>query len=274
MEEEKKTPQTSEPNPNEETDEVNDSDLEDENQNDKKDPKEGDDGEGSDEEGSSKSDEEGKKESQKQSRKTDAEYAEERRQRKAREEAAKKKREDEIRRQAVFEVESSQVTPEELSQFGIEKVEDEDQLFLVKSLRKAKADGVENPLATAYQELYKKKNAEKADAKAKADAEERAKNERIARVAKDQADFKAEFGKSTKDVVENEPEFTKLFGKVIDADKGNFTECYRAYTAMKKNQAADAKKEGEFPTNSDGKGSTAESDEDFKKRYIAQYGSW
>lgn len=274
MEEEKKVPQTSEPNPNGENEEVTDSDLDEEGQS-ASSPEAGDNGKKPEGEDPKEPDEEGKKPNpQKQDRKTDAEYAEERRQRKAREEAAKKKREDEIRRQARFEVESSQVTSEELSELNLEKIEDEDQLFLVKCLRKAKADGVENPLATAYQDYFKKQTADKADAKAKAEAEETAKKELYAKVAKDQADFKAEFGKSTADVMKNEPEFMELFGRVVDQNKGNFTECYRVYSAMKKNQADNAKKEGEFPTAGDGKGSTTESDEDFKKRYIAQYGSW
>lgn len=213
----------------------------------------------------------------KQDRKTDAEYAEERRRRKEREEAARKKREEEIRRQAVFDVKSGQVTADELSELGLAKIETEDDLFLVEKLRKAKADGVENPLATAYQEFFRKQAQDKAEAKAKADAEEAAKQRRIAMVAEDQKAFQAKFGKTTAEVMKNEPEFMALFGSLIDVDKGNFTSLYTAYTSMKKEQTDAAKSAGAFPTNSSGtpgKGNGEESEEDFKKRWIAEHGHW
>lgn len=276
MEEEKKVPPTSEPNPNGENENVDPSDL--------------DDGEGAQsqpnpEEGAGENpadkpnpEEQGQNPSNppKQTRKTDAQYAEERRQRKAREEAARKKREEEIRRQAVFEVKSGQVTAEELSELGLAKVEDEDQLFLVESLRKAKADGVENPQATAYQALFKKQATARAEAQAQAQAQEAEKQKRIATVAQDQANFKAKFGKTTAEVMKGEPEFMRLFGSLIDQDKGNFTELYTAYTSMKQEQSGAAKGEGSFPTNSNApsSGGADETDEDFKKRWIAEHGHW
>ena len=274
MDEKEKVPPTSEPNPDE-GNQVNASDLENEK-----------DGQGGqtkptgeeNQEGQPNQEEGGKPNGQaKQDRKTDAQYAEERRQRKAREEARQKAREEEIRRQAVFEVKSGQVTADELKELDLDKVENEDQLFLVESLRKAKAEGVENPQAEAYKALFKKQTADRAQAQAKSQAEEQAKQKRIATVAQDQANFKAKFGKTTAEVMKGEPEFMQIFGNLIDEDKGNFTELYTAYTSMKDEQSKAAKGEGSFPTDSSGstgKGGAEESDEDFKKRYIAEHGHW
>lgn len=276
MEEEKKVQPTAEPNPNGENEQVNPSDLENEEGNQNQPNPEA--GEGENPTENPESEEGGQNPSNppKQDRKTDAKYAEERRQRKAREEQRQREREEQIRRQAVFEVKSGQVTAEELSELGLAKVEDEDQLFLVESLRKAKADGVENPQATAYQALFKKQTAEKAEAKAKADAQEAEKQKRLATVAQDQSNFKAKFGKTTAEVMKGEPDFMRLFGNLIDQDKGNFTELYSAYTSMKQEQTNAAKNEGSFPTNSNAPSNNSgeESDEDFKKRWIAEHGRW
>lgn len=272
MEEEKKVPPTSEPNPDE-GDQVKESDLTDEAG--KEEPKPT--GEGS-QEGEGK---EGADETQakpRQSRKTDAEYARERRERKAREEAERKAREEEIRRQAVFEVKSGQVTAEELRQLDIEKVEDDDQLFLVEQLRKAKAEGVENPEAAAYRALFKRQSAEKAQAKAKADADAEAERRQKEKVAEDQKAFKSKFGKTTGQVLAEEPEFKELFGALIDPDKGNFTALYEAYQKLKKDQSSAAKREGAFPTDANGDSKkpagAEESDEDFRRRWKATHGHW
>lgn len=272
MDDKEKVPPTSEPNPDE-GNQVNESDLDDEeNQAGKTKPA----GEGNPD-GQPNPDEGGKPNPTKQSRKTDAEYAEERRKRKLREEEARKRREEEIRRQAVFEVKSGQVTAEELKELGLEKVVDDDQLYLVESLRKAKAEGLENPLANAYQALYRKQNAERAEAKAKVEAEEAERKKQLAVVAQDQANFKAKFGKTTAEVVKNEKEFMDLFGNLLDTEKGNFTELYTAYTALKKDHTDAARHEGAFPTSSNvanENGNPVESDEDFKKRWVAQHGHW
>lgn len=270
MEEEKKIPDTPESNPNEgegvtaadlEDDKVNDGSQQPTGEEDKKDP------ESPETDGKTQP-------NSKQTREEDAKYAEERRKRKAREEARQKAREEEIRRQAVFEVKSGQVTSDELKELGLDKVEDEDQLFLVESLRKAKADGVENPQAEAYRALFKKQTADKADAKAKADAEKAEKDRITALIAEDQKAFKEKFGKTTAEVMANETEFKELFGKSLQA--GNFTDLYTAYSTLKKKQADTAKKEGSFPTGATGqtKADGEETDEEFKKRYIATYGRW
>lgn len=211
----------------------------------------------------------------KQSRETDAINAERRRKAKEREEQRQKEREAEIRRQAVFEVKSGQVTADELRELSLAKVETEDQLFLVENLRKAKAEGLENPVAYAYRELYGKTEAEKAKADEAKKEEEKSK----AIVAKDQADFKAKFGKTTADVVKNEPEFMTIFGPLIDPSKGNFTALYTAYKATKGSSEENAKKEGSFPTNAQGGNKpsdpkTGETDEQFKQRYIKEHGRW
>jgi len=216
----------------------------------------------------------------KQDRETDAKNAERRRKQKEkeREEAERKAREAEIRRQAVFEVKSGQVTADELGELGLSKCEDEDQLFLVESLRKAKAEGVENPQAHAYQALFKKKTEERAEAKAKAEAEEAAKNKQKETVANDQKAFLAKFGKSTAEVMKNEPEFMNLFGKLIDPDKGNFTELYSVYSEMKGTKRDDAKKDGSFSASqgnrSEGQGqSRPKTLEEFEKYWAEKYHS-
>ena len=273
MEEEKKVPNTSEPNPNG-GEQVKTTDLEDENSQGQPAPT----GEGN-QEGEPNQEGEGTTQAKpKQDRKTDAEYARERRERKAREEAEKKAREDEIRRQAVFEVKSSQVTSEELNELDLAKVDDEDQLFLVEELRKAKASGDENPVATAYKELFKKQKADKVAQEEKVKKDQADEERRKAIVAKDQANFKAKFGKTTAEVIKNEPEFVKSdYFKLIYEDKGNFTEVYGLYLESKKNQSTVAKQEGSFPTSSEGApGANAgeETEEDFKKRWIAEHGHW
>ena len=210
----------------------------------------------------------------KQTRETDAANAERRRREKAREEARRAEREAEIRRQAVFEVESGQVTSGELQELGLEKVETEEQLFLVKSLRKAKAAGVENPQAVAYQDLFKKQQSERAEAAAQAEATRQAEERSKKVVAEDQANFKTKFGKTTAEVIKNEPEFMRLFGDLIG--EGNFTKLYTAYTELRQNQSNVAKREGSFPTNGSG-GQTPsgeETDADFRKRFEATYGHW
>ncbi len=273
MEEEKKTQPTSEneSNPNEE-DEVNTTDLL---------------GEGEDDKGKSaeagketptdetEAEKDGKPESKPQDRETNAKNAERRRRQKEREEQRQKEREEEIRRQAVFEVKSGQVTEEELRDLSLTKVETEEQLFLVEQFRKAKSEGNENPLAEAYKALFKKQNEDKAQAEAKAKEEAEVEQRRKEIVMKDQQAFKAKFGKTTAEVIKNEEEFMSLFGNLIDQDKGNFTELYSAYIAMKQNRKDTAKKEGAFPTNnsstSDGNSGNM-TDEEFKKYYIGKYG--
>lgn len=273
MEDKEKVQPTPEPNPEAGNNDVNPSDLEGrEGQ-----PKESaaKEGESDPKEGTQKPEEEGKQPSpKKQSRETDALNAERRRREKEREASRQKEREDEIRRQAVFEVKSGQVSAEELSELGLAKVEDEDQLFLVESLRKAKEEGVENPQAHAYQALFKKQAAEKADAKAKAEAERAETERRRAVVAQDQKNFQAKFGKSTADVMKNEPEFMELFGSFIDESKGNFTELYSTYTKMKSGQTKQSKIEGSFPTDPSGNSSKdgMESDEEFMKRWKSMGG--
>ena len=272
MEEEKKVTPTPEPNPNGEND-VNPTDIEDESQP-KTDPaEEGKEGNGGK---PAAGNDGGNPNPPKQSRETDAQNAERRRKAKEREEQRQKEREEQIRRQAVFEVKSGQVTAEELKELDLDKVEDEDQLFLVESLRKAKADGAENPQAAAYQALFKKQSKDKAAAKAKSDAEEATKQRRIATVAQDQANFKAKFGKTTAEVMKNEEEFMQLFGGLIDQDKGNFTELYTVYHTMKSSQREEAKREGAIPTGGNGNSdpNVEESDEEFKERYTKKYGHW
>lgn len=274
MEEENKVPNTSEPNPNGE-DEVSTADVTD-NGNQTTDPAEA--GEKGNEKGEEpKPSEDGTPNPKKQDRDTDAKYAEERRKRKEREEARQREREEEIRRQAVFEVKSGQVSSDELKELSLEKVENEDQLFLVEQLRKAKAEGVENPLAEAYKSLFKKQVDDKAKAQAEAQARKAAEDAKKAIVAKDQQAFKAKFNKSTADVMKTDTEFMSLFGNLIDQEKGNFTELYSAYTKMKEERATQAKKEGAFPTSSQGSSAgnpSGETDQDFKERYIAEYGHW
>lgn len=212
----------------------------------------------------------------KQNRKTDAQYAEERRARKAKEEAERKRREDEIRRQAVFDVKKGQVTKDELLELGLNAIDDEDQMFLVESLRKAKAEGEDNPQAYAYRSLYVKQSERKAQDEAKAKADEETKQRRIATVKQDQANFKKKFGKTTADVMKTEAEFMQLFGNLIDQDKGNFTELYSLYSTLNKNQSDVAKAQGSFPTNAmaPSKVDKEETDEEFKARFLKEYGRW
>lgn len=273
MEEKEKVPTTPEPNPNGE-DEVKATDVLD------GEPKAADPAEEGQkdaaEENPDKSAEDGKPNPKAQDRETDAKNAERRRRAKEREAQRQKEREDEIRRQAVFDVKSGQVTADELRDLSLDKVENEDQLFLVEQYRKAKADGNENPQADAYKALFKKQNEEKAAAQAKAEADRKAEQAKLEVVRKDQIEFKAKFGKTTAEVMQNEEEFMSLFGDAIDQEKGNFTKLYAAYTAMKQGRAAASKKDGSFPTNSKGKttDSGEESDEEFMKRYQATYGHW
>lgn len=275
MEEKEKVQATEEPEtPTGEDEEVKAEDLADEGGESKDaSAKEGEEGESKDE--PKKEEAKGKTLTAEEQREQDRKNAERRRAEKARKEAKEKEREEQIRRQAVFEVKSDQVTKDELSALSLDKVETEDQLYLVESLRKAKADGAENPEAEAYKALFRKQSEEKAEAVAKAKADKEAEDARKAVVASDQRAFYAKFGKTTGEVMTNEKDFMKIFGNVIDADKGNFTECYSIYTQMKQGARDASKKEGSFPTSTQGNaGSSAEgeSDEEFLKRFKAQYG--
>ncbi len=271
MEEENKSQQTSDLDPTGKNDDVTSDDLDQgSGDNDQK-------AEEGNKENPEPKAEEAEAKSQKQSRATDAANAERRRKEKERDEARRLAREAEIRRQAVFEVKSGQVSTEELNELGLKKIEDEEQLFLVESLRKAKAEGVENPVAAAYQAMFGKQRTDRAEAQAKEAAEQQKQQKAKEIVAKDQADFKAKFGKTTAEVMKNEPEFMALFGDLIDTDKGNFTACYTAYTELKTKHREDAKREGSFPTNTgDGKSpdEAGETAEEFEKRFRSTYGHW
>ena len=271
MEEENKVQATNEPNPDEDKDKVDPSDVSDDGSQDSQTKPTGDDGGKGDSEDKDK-DKDPKQ--QKQSRKTDAEYARERRERKAREEAERKRREDEIRRQAVFEVKSGQVTADELGELGLSKVENDDQLFLVESFRKAKADGAENPQAEAYKALFKKQADEKAKA-LEAEAKEKA---MLDLIEKDKDEFQKQFGTTTKDVLEQDKEFVDAFAELIKETPGKFTKIYAAYAKLKKGIADKAKRDGAFPTGQNGssesKNADTESAEEFQKRWIAEHGHW
>lgn len=275
MEEKEKVQPTSEPNPNGD-EEVKVSDIEDDGKGEQAAAENGE-GQNKAEDHTETDEGKGSTAPAKQDRKTDAKFAEERRRRKEREEQKQKEREDEIRRQAVFDVKKEQVKKDELSELGLEKIEDDDDLFLVETFRKAKADGEENPQATAYRALRVRQLAARRDAEAKDKAAKDAEERQKAIVAKDQAAFKAKFGKTTAEVMKTDTEFMDVFGNLIDPDRGNFTELYSAYTSLKQERTSTAKKEGAFPTNppaSGDKSGQEEDDEDFKKRWIAQHGHW
>ena len=243
MEDEKKNPLHSDSNPNEGNEEVESSDLDDE-ESKGKEPEPT--GKGDESDDSKNKEDEQKPGKSKQSREEDAKYAEERRKRKEREEAARKKHDEEVRQKALFEFKSEQVSADELKELGLQKVENADHLFLVEALRKAKSDGVENPVAYAYQTFYKKDSEAKTAKKAEEEAAKAAEEKRKAVVAEDQKNFKDKFGKTTQEVIKNEPEFMELFGKYLDADKGNFTDLYATYSKMKKQISETAKQEGAF----------------------------
>ena len=270
MEEKEKVQPALEPNPNGEDEEVDVTDITDGGE---PSGSQADEGKRAEGEGNPKPDGGGKP-APRQTRETDAQNAERRRREKERAEQRQREREAEIRRQAVFEVKSGQVSAEELRELGLAKVETEDQLYLVESLRKAKADGAENPIADAYRALYGKNEAEKAKAEEAKKEEDKAK----AIVAKDQAAFKAKFGKTTAEVYKNEEEFMSIFGGLIDVSKGNFTELYSAYIAMKGEHKDAAKKAGSFPTSAQGGGkpnpAIGETDEQFKERWKREHGRW
>lgn len=275
MEEEEKNPPTSDSNPNGD-EQVTQSDIKDGGANEHTDQAK----EGDKTGGQSQAEEDADKSGNQkhaQDRETDAQNAERRRRQKEREAAKQRELEERIRRQAVFDVKSGQVTADELKELSLGKVETEDQLFLVESLRKAKADGSENPLADAYKALFRKQESDKAEASAKAEAQRKAEEAKRETVARDQQAFKAKFGKTTAEVMKTDEEFMSLFGNLIDQEKGNFTELYSAYVSMKKQGRDDAKRDGSFPAGSKGGNpgeAVVETDEEFKKRYIQKYGHW
>ena len=135
-------------------------------------------------------------------------------------------------------------------------------------------------MAYTYHEYYKKESEAKVAKKAEEDAASEAQKKRLAAVAEDQKNFKAKFGKSTADVVKNEPEFMKLFGHLIDESKGNFTELYSVYAEMKKGVSDEAKKQGEFYKgggngngNSGDQGKEPKTLEEFDKYWESKYHS-
>lgn len=189
----------------------------------------------------------------KQSRKEDAYFAEQkRRQRKSAE-----SEEQRIRREAEFDVKKGLVASETLSELGLDAVETEDDLYLAERYDDAVREGDPNPTASAYKALRAKKREDE-----KADAEEREAEEgRKREIAKDQAEFAKQYGKTTAEALaENDGEFKRLFGEFIAP--GNFTKLYGAYRKMKDAESEEAKAKSSVPTGGSSSGKKEEKDVD------------
>jgi hypothetical protein len=210
----------------------------------------------------------------KQSREDDAKNAERRRREKAKADQEKQEHDEEIRKQAEFDVKKSQVTDGELKDLGIEQVKDPNDLYLVECYRKAKAEGKENPLAEAYRQQAKKlrddKAAEEASAKAQADQLE----EERQIVATEQGEIKKKYGKTTGEILRDEPDFKEFFDQY--GKPGTFDECYSTFHKIRGGSESKAKADGIPPTSGTGKGdggSSKETDEQFIARTKAKYGN-
>lgn len=256
-------------NPQGENGEVSLNDLEDENKNGEESAaKEGE----SEDKAENPAKKEGEKPKPKQSRETDAKFAEMRR--KQKEEAERKDLESRIRKQVEFDVKKEAVSKSELEALGIDEVKTDEELLLVESYRKAKAEGEENPELAAYKALHAKqlKDREEANSRAKAKAEAEAEQTQI--VANEQAEIRKKYGKSTGEILKEEPDFKKFFDRYGKA--GNFDECYTTFHEIRGDSEQKAKQQGVFPTSGtgDSKGSpTKETDEEFLARTRKQYGN-
>lgn len=209
-----------------------------------------------------------------QSREDDAKNAERRRREKAKAEEEQKAHDDKIREQAEFNVKKGQVTSDELKDLGLEKVDDPEQLYLVEKYRKAKADGKENPVAEAYISLSNKQRDERKTELAAAEAQAKTVEEERQIVAKEQGEVKKKYGKTTGEILRDEPEFKEFFDTYGKA--GTFDACYSSFHKIKGDSDKAAKKAGTFPTSGTGKGnegSSTETDEQFLARTKARYGN-
>lgn len=211
----------------------------------------------------------------KQSREKNSFYAEQRR--KAKEERERKETETRIRKQVVFEVKKENVKKDELDSLGLNSVETDDDIFLVESYRKSKSEGSENPEAEAYRSLREKKIAEAKEAETKKAKEE----EYLQQIAKEQEEVKGKYGKTCKQILDEEPNFKDFldsFGK-----EKTFIECYEYFNAnikkAKSEEREESKKTATPPTSTSGSSNgktnkTKETDEEFKARWIKEHGRW
>lgn len=215
---------------------------------------------------------EGEKPKPKQSRGENAKYAEMRRKR---EEAERKAREDQIRRQAEFDVKKGMVSTDELTALGIDEVKTDDELLLVETYRKAKANGDENPELVAFKALHAKQRKDREEAQSQAAAKAQAEQEERRIVAAEQAEIRKKYGKTTGEILKAEPEFKEFFDRYGKA--GAFDECYIQFHKIKGDSEKVAKKQGVFPTsgtgNSNGNAGKSETDAEFIARTKKQYGS-
>lgn len=215
----------------------------------------------------------------KQSRSTDAKYAELKRKSKAQdEEIARLKAEKE---QAVFDAKKNAIPRAVLDDLGLDEIEDEDDMYLVKAYQEAEAKGSDDPRADAEKAFRNKirqdKLAERAEAEEKAKTEEANKKA----VADDYKSFMEKYGKSAfESAMAEGSEFQELFGDEVGF--GNLTSVYGRYLKIKAKFAKDeddsSKRKGGIPNPSSKSTSEEvgkpETDAEFKKRFMRQYGSW
>ena len=189
---------------------------------------------------------EGSPKPKRQSRADDARFAAQRRKNKASggEGGVPDEERDRIRREAAFEVKKDYVKPDTLRELGLDSIETEDDLALAEAYEKAVADGEENPVAVAYRTLRNRD----AEARRQRDEQEAERARLRASIAKEQADFKKEFGVETWEVMDGgNSEFAKKFGHLIRP--GNFAELYRVYRSYTQEGRDAAKAKGVPPTN-------------------------
>ena len=208
----------------------------------------------------------------KQSRKENAKYAELRRKN------AELERENKELKTKVstahFDGRKNVVSQDTLDALGLERIEDEDDLFRCEIYEKAIKDDVDNPLKEVERAYAQKIKEEKKRRTQEVETQE--KNEKLLR--DDQIAFKKKFGFETSEAL-NDKRFMALFQDRITY--GNLTELYTRYnevfSAYQKEEENKAKVMGKIP-NSNSKPQPKKesindiaSDEDFLKAYDALY---
>ena len=172
--------------------------------------------------------------------------------------------------EARFGAKKSAVSQQTLADLGIDKIENDDDLFLCQEYENAKKRGSENPLLEANKAFRKRVIEKEAEIKAQKDEEKKFTEKILA----EKENLKKTYGVESSELIKNE-EFMSLFGeKALD---GNLTEYYGKYIGLinkYKKDNSTSKVQGKLPTSTGKKLSTDILDlegKDFLKAWDEEY---
>jgi hypothetical protein len=138
--------------------------------------------------------------------------------------------------EADFSARKKVISADTMADLGLDSIEDENDLLLCEEYDKAVKRGSENPILDATKAYRSKVKTERTEL-AKA---EQKKLEQDRLVQEDMANFKKEFGITTKQALEDE-RFVKAFGEKIEF--GNMSDLYRIYKSLTSSEDEQDQKE-------------------------------